>query len=99
MKKKNNALVFGGSGFLGSHLCDVLIKNKFNVTVFDIKRNKLQKKIKFIKGNITNRKKIYKLIKNYDYIFNFAGISDIANANISPLSMKKLTPFTAFKVP
>ena len=56
MKKRNNALVFGGSGFLGSHLCDVLIKNKFNVTVFDIKRNKF-KKIKFIKGNITNRKK------------------------------------------
>ena len=32
MKK---ALVFGGSGFLGSHVSDELIKSGFDVTIFD----------------------------------------------------------------
>ena len=53
-------LVLGGSGFLGSSLCNKLIKNKkLKVTNYDRKYNKtLDKKIKFIKGDISNYKKL-----------------------------------------
>ena len=44
MKKK--ALVIGGSGFLGSHLSDILSKNKFNVSLLDTKKSKYKKKIR-----------------------------------------------------
>ena len=27
--------VFGGSGFMGSHLCDMLTDQGYNVTIFD----------------------------------------------------------------
>lgn len=38
------SLVIGGSGFLGSHLADYLLKKKHRVTVLDIKKSKwLQK--------------------------------------------------------
>ena len=56
MTKKNNALIFGGSGFLGVHLSNYLLDKNFKIYVFDIKRNpNLSKKVKFIKGNIKNK--------------------------------------------
>ena len=49
-----NVLVTGGSGFLGSHVCDELIKKKFKVINFDVvRKNNLNKKISFINGNLT----------------------------------------------
>ncbi|WP_133152091.1 NAD-dependent epimerase/dehydratase family protein, partial [Vibrio lentus] len=30
---KNNYLIFGGSGFIGTHLCEYLIDNDYKVTV------------------------------------------------------------------
>ena len=38
------SLVIGGSGFLGSNMIDILIKNDHKVTNFDIKKNKFQQK-------------------------------------------------------
>ena len=35
----NNVVVFGGAGFLGSHVCDKLMKSGYNVTVFDRKES------------------------------------------------------------
>ena len=84
--EKNKALIFGGSGFLGSHLSDFLINKGFDVTIYDLKKkNIISKKVKFIKGNIVDKLKIKKITKNFDYIFNFAGISDIEQANEKPI--------------
>lgn len=84
MKKK--ALVIGGSGFLGSHLSDILSKNKFNVSLLDTKKSKYKKKNqKMILGNIKSKKKLIKLTKNVNIIFHFAGIADIDEANKNPI--------------
>ena len=32
--------VLGGSGFLGSHLCDLLFQKKFQVIIYDKKKSK-----------------------------------------------------------
>lgn len=87
MTKKNNALIFGGSGFLGVHLSNYLLDKNFKIYVFDIKRNpNLSKKVKFIKGNIKNKNEVNKIPKNFDFVFNFAGISDLDEANKNPIS-------------
>ena len=35
MNKKNKIIVFGGSGFLGSHVADSLSDQGYKVTIFD----------------------------------------------------------------
>ena len=52
-------LVTGGLGFLGSHLADELIKQNHSVTILDKVSpiSKLNKKIKFIKTDLLNKKK------------------------------------------
>ena len=41
-----NVVVLGGSGFMGSHVCDALSKKGHNVKIFDLKKSKWIKKIK-----------------------------------------------------
>ncbi len=75
MKK---VLVFGGSGFLGSHVADKLSNSNFDVTIIDIKKsNYLKKNQKFINEDIKDLKKNSAIFKNCNYLFNFAGIADI----------------------
>ena len=73
-----NILVTGGSGFLGSHVCDELIKKKFKVINFDVvRKNNLNKKISFINGNLTIENDLKKIQRPIDYIFHFAGLSNL----------------------
>tara|TARA_E500000178_G_scaffold346004_1_gene396883 strand:+ start:627 stop:1526 length:900 start_codon:yes stop_codon:yes gene_type:complete len=85
-KKKLKAVVFGGSGFIGSHLADSLHSRGFDVIVADLNKSKyLNKKIIFKKINIKNREKVFKLIKNVDIVYNFAAVADIQDSYDNPL--------------
>ena len=88
MKK---SLVIGGSGFLGSHLVDLLCKKDHLVSNFDKKKSQWHnRKAKFIKGSILNEKLLSKTIKKKDYVFLFAGLSDLDEALRKPLKTVKL---------
>ena len=39
MSENKKVIVFGGSGFLGSHVADSLMKQGYEVTIFDIKES------------------------------------------------------------
>ena len=71
-----NILVTGGCGFIGSHIVDCLVKKKFNVTILDLILPK-RKDVKFIKGSILNKPLVDKSLKNIDFIFHLAAVSDV----------------------
>ncbi len=84
--KKKVATVFGGSGFLGSHLADLLTKSGYETRVFDIYESKFIKNDqKMIVGDITNKDQVDKVIKGSNYVFHFAGIADLKEADENPL--------------
>ena len=79
-------IVFGGAGFVGSHVADELSLRGHKVTVVDNKKPKFKlKNYKFAKGNILNIKSLKKSIKNADVVYNFAAISDIGEAYSRPV--------------
>lgn len=80
------AIVFGGSGFLGSHVADFLIKAGYEVTVFDLVESPyLQKGQKMIVGNILDRDAVIKAVKGCDVVYNFAGVADLEKAKEKPV--------------
>ena len=90
LKNLKNIIVFGGSGFLGSHICDCLTDCGYKVTLFDKNRSKfLKKNQKMFIGDITDFHNVQKAIKHHKYIFHFAGVSDIGEANLNPLKAIK----------
>jgi len=74
---KRKALVTGGAGFIGSHLCNKLIKNNYDVIAYDDLSNgsgkkNLSKDVKFVKGSILDIKKVKILCKKVNVVFNLA---------------------------
>lgn len=79
-------IVFGGSGFLGSHTADALTEAGHDVIIFDLKKSPyLQKSQKMIVGNILDKKAVEKAVKNCDIVYNFAGMADMEEAHQKPL--------------
>lgn len=83
-------VVFGGSGFLGSHIADVLTETGHDVTIYDVMPSHyLKKSQKTIIGNIMDEKLVQKVVKSSDIVYNFAGIADIEEASQYPLNSVK----------
>lgn len=79
-------VVFGGSGFLGSHTVDALTEVGHKVKNFDIiKSPYLQTDQEMIVGNILDKKAVEKAVKGCDVVYNFAAMTDIEEAHSKPL--------------
>lgn len=83
MEKTETVLITGGAGFIGSHVCDLLIENGYDIIVIDnlssgFKEN-LNPKVRFYNLDINSPDldNIFKENK-IDYVFHFA-----AQANVS----------------
>lgn len=80
------AIVFGGSGFLGSHVADALTTAGYETTIFDIKESPyVQKGQDMIVGNILNKKAVEEAVAGCGVVYNFAGIADIEEAHKKPV--------------
>ena len=75
---KVRVLVTGSSGFLGSHLVDVLSSRGYEVVLFDrIKSNYNSKGHEEHIGSILDEDSLYEAAKTCNYIYHLAGIADI----------------------
>ena len=84
-------LVTGGSGFIGSHLCEKLVKDGHSVTVIDnfcIGRKSnlknIKDKIKIYKRDIRNYDSIKKFFQKIDTVFHLAALADIVPSIENP---------------
>ena len=75
-----NILVTGGAGYIGSHVCHLLVDNGYNVTCIDslITGNKklIPKEVDLNIFDIDEKQKVSNLIrsKNFDLVMHFAGL-------------------------
>ena len=65
--------ILGGSGFIGSHLCELFRKSKKKFDVLDIKNSEFFPK-NFIYTDVVNLKMLKKNIKSNSTIINLAAI-------------------------
>lgn len=73
MAKK--VLITGGTGFLGVHLSRKLLKDKYDITLFDtapLDAADLMGKVKVIQGDIRDREGVKKAMKGQEYVVHAA---------------------------
>jgi len=87
---KKNVIVFGGSGFLGSYMVDELLQRKYNVVVADLENYGFTDKKIFKFCDIMDSKRVDELVKSANFVFNFAGLSNLDDASNSPFDTIKL---------
>jgi len=90
LTQQKQVLVTGGAGFIGSELVRQLSELKFKITIFDnltSGRKKYIEKIpnvKLVKGDITNRTLVNKIVPSADYIINLAALPFIPDSFFYP---------------
>ena len=91
--KNKKILVFGGAGFIGSHLTERLIQEGASVTVYDnLKTGRTANLAKvwqnpdfrFIQADVSDRKKVDETVPGQEIIFHFCDDSDIRTAAEHP---------------
>ena len=86
MIKKNNILITGGAGYIGSHITEHLVKKKSNIIILDNLitgcEKLINKKAKFINEDIMNKTKLAKIINDYqvDSIIHLAAHLNLSEA-------------------
>jgi len=87
------ALITGGSGFIGSHLADLLIELNYDVVVIDnLSNGRLDniqhllhhKNFKFYELDIIELDKIKSIFEGVDWVFHLAGMADIVPSIENP---------------
>lgn len=82
----NTAIVFGGSGFLGSHVADALTQAGYRVRIFDRAPSPwLQPGQEMITGDIMDLEQVRAAADGADLVLNFAAIADIDEAHDRPV--------------
>ena len=82
-------LVTGGSGFIGSHIIDVLLEQGHDVTNIDIKPAHRQD-IKHLNGSILDRSLIDAVVRDVDAIYHIGGFSNINFVKAHPVETIEL---------
>ncbi|RPI14085.1 MAG: NAD-dependent epimerase/dehydratase family protein [Ignavibacteriae bacterium] len=88
---KENCIIYGGAGFIGSHIADDLIGNNINVTVFD-KLNSSRRNVQhiinnitFLEGDFNNKIDIRNSLQGIDYAVHLVSSTLPADSNLNPL--------------
>jgi len=91
IKKIQNILITGGAGYIGSHITKMCINKGYNVVVLDNlingHKDSIDKKAKFIQGDIEDSILISKIIKEnkIEAIFHFASFIEAGESVKNPL--------------
>jgi UDP-glucose 4-epimerase len=89
------ALVTGGCGFIGSHLCGLLLADGHQVVVIDnmcsgkidnVAEFENSKHFRFIQADITDYDAIKRYFASVDWVFHLAGMADIVPSIENPKS-------------
>jgi len=84
----SKCIIFGGNGFLGSHLADKLAENGFDVYIFDKFSRKfpfMRSDIKFIKGDFFDSTSIEEALDGMNYVFHFISTTNPVTSMNDPI--------------
>ena len=82
MKKNKRILIVGGTGFIGYYLAKKCLSKKWIVVSFSKnfpRKLRHLKKVKYLKGDLSNKKDFKFLDQTFDYIVNLGGYVDHIN--------------------
>ncbi len=84
-------ILFGGSGFIGSHVADALAEAGHEVTVYDLKPSPHRPaSVQFLQGDILDAASVRCAMAGQETAYNFAGLADLDEAQNKPVETARL---------
>jgi UDP-glucose 4-epimerase len=78
-------MVTGGSGFIGSHLVDVLLSQNHEVTIYDLEKPRFGQQCNNITGDVNNLELLIRSSKGFDIIYHLAAEANVNKFYDNPL--------------
>ena len=91
-------LVTGGSGFIGSHIVDVLLKKGHNVKIYDVESPKYDQQCEYIKADVMDLNRLIQETKGFDIIYHLAAEADVNRFYNSPYYSNLITSCSTLNV-
>jgi UDP-glucose 4-epimerase len=89
--ENERVIVYGGSGFLGSHVADALTDAGCQVVIFDrVHSPWLRSEQEMYEGDLLDEGAVIEAAAGCRYVYNFAGMADIDEARNRPVDTVKL---------
>ncbi|MCO4782103.1 MAG: NAD-dependent epimerase/dehydratase family protein [Candidatus Cloacimonetes bacterium] len=84
---RNKALVIGGSGFIGSYVCDELLNNGYEVHIADLQKSEFfNEEFIFHQLDILDKQQVDQIMSHHKFvvIYNFAGFAQVGISHKHP---------------
>lgn len=78
------ALVTGGSGFIGSHVVDVLRRKGVQVRVFDMVMPTFRQDLEYYQGSLLDDEALRMAMNGIDFVFHLAAVADVNDVHKNP---------------
>jgi len=78
--------VFGGAGFVGSHVADALTERGHDVVIFDARESAYcQGSQRMVVGNVLDAALVESVVRDCDVVYQFAGMADVDECRTRPV--------------
>ena len=84
-------VVTGGSGFIGSHVVDVLIEQKHEVVIYDMDAPRYEQACAFVRGDIRDIDRMSQTCKGADIVYMLAAEANVNRFFESPIYSNSVT--------
>ncbi len=91
-------IVAGGSGFIGSHVVDVLLERGHEVLIYDLEAPRYGQACAFVRGDTRDIDRLLQVLKNGDILYLLAAEANVNRFLESPLFSNDVTANAALSV-
>jgi len=91
-------VVAGGSGFIGSHVVDVLLDQGYEVLIYDLEAPRFGQPCAFIRGDTRDVDRMAQIFKNGDIVYLIAAEANVNRFFESPIFSNSITSDAAVSV-
>ncbi|MBN1566469.1 MAG: NAD-dependent epimerase/dehydratase family protein [Acidobacteria bacterium] len=91
-------VVVGGSGFIGSHVVDVLLEQGQEVAIYDLEAPHYDQKCDFIRGDARDVDRLSQVFKSGDVVYLLAAEANVNRFYESPLFSNDITAGAAMSI-